>query len=152
VASRAVIDERRRHVWAFVLKGVPESMIAKAMNVHRNTIVNDIRELRKQHRDQIVDADVMAEIGDATSKFDFIIKEALAEFAQAEKPGAKSLFLERATAALDKKVKWLVECGVLPKAAQEVTGKLLIEGVDVGKASLEELEGLRNRLVSQLRN
>lgn len=152
MASKAIIEERRRRVWAFQLKGVPETMIANALSVHRNTIVNDIRELRKIHREQVAEADVMTEIGDAASKFEFIFKEALSEYAQAEKPGAKSLFLERATAALAKKVQLLVECGVLPKAAQEISGKLVIEGVDVNKASLEELEGLRSRLVAQLNN
>jgi hypothetical protein len=121
-----------------------------AFNVHRNTVVNDIRVLRQRHRKLVTDADVDTEIGDAVAKFDSLFQLAIQEYGTATLAGQKAHFLGQAVSTLRAKMGFLVEVGVLPKAAQEITGKLLIEGVDVNKASLEELMSLRNRLAQRI--
>lgn len=150
--SKEEIAQRRATVWEMLVRGIPQVVIAKTLNVHRNTITNDVRELRKQHREDVKDTDVHETLGDAVAKFDEIFKYAMQEYSTAEKPREKSQFLEKAIAAMDKKARLLVETGVLPKAAQEITGKMIVEGVDVTKASLQELRALQSRMMGQLKS
>jgi len=148
--SKEQISDRRKTVWEMLVRGIPQVVIAKTLNVHRNTITNDVRELRKQHREEVKDTDVHETLGDAVAKFDEIFTYAMQEYSVADKAREKSQFLEKAIAAMDKKCRLLVETGVLPKAAQEITGKMIVEGVDVTKASLQELRTLKGRMMSQL--
>ena len=143
------IEERRRKIWDMILRGLPETVIANTLGVHRNTVVNDVRVLRDQHRREVREADVYTEIGDAAKKFDDVFKMALQEYSVTTKESAKGQFLEKAISALTAKVKLLVDVGVLPRAAQEITGKMVVEGVDVKGASLEEIKGLREQLVAK---
>ena len=147
---REDIADRRAKVWEMIVRGVNQQAISAALNVHRNTVSNDVKELRKQHRQVVKDADVHDEIGDTVAKYDEIFKYAMIEYSTADKETHKAQFLDKAMSALQKKVSLLVETGVLPKAAQEITGKMIIQGVDVSKASLEELKVLRGRMISQL--
>jgi len=149
--SREQIAERRAAVWEMVVRGVPQAVIAKTLNVHRNTVVTDVKELRKMHRKAVKDSDVHDTLGDSVAKFDEIFKYSMQEFSTAEKAREKAQFLEKAIAAMDKKTRLLVETGVLPKAAQEITGKMVVEGVDVTKASLQELRTLQSRMMGQLK-
>ena len=148
--SQEVIAERRDTVWEMLVRGVPQVVIAKTLNVHRNTIANDVRELRRTHREDVADNDVHDTLGDAVAKFDEIFKYAMQEYSTVEKPREKAQFLEKALSAMDKKTRLLVETGILPKAAQEITGKMIVEGVDITKASLQELRTLQNRMMGQL--
>jgi len=148
--SREEVEERRSAVWEMLVRGVSQTIIAKTMNVHRNTIFNDVKELRRIHRHGVKDNDVHETLGDAVAKFDEIFKYAMQEYSTAEKSREKAQFLEKAIAAMDKKTRLLVETGVLPKAAQEITGKMIVEGVDITKASLQELRTLQGRMLGQL--
>lgn len=148
--SKEDIADRRKTVWEMLVRGIPQVVIASTLNVHRNTIANDVKELRKQHREQVKDTDVHETLGDSVAKFDEIFKYAMHEYSTADKSREKAQFLEKAISAMDKKTRLLVETGVLPKAAQEITGKMFVEGVDVTKASLQELRTLKNRMMGQL--
>jgi len=147
--SREVIEERRERVWEMLMRGVSQKEMAQALGVHKNTIVNDVAELRKQHREAVRDSDVHDEIGDTAAKFNDIFRYAMMEYTTAENERSKATFLEKAMTALSKKVALLVETGILPKAAQEITGNMVIKGVDVTKASLEELKTLRDQMLAQ---
>ena len=133
-----------------IVRGIPQHVISKTLGVHRNTVCNDVQYLTERHRKEISDIDVQRSLGDSVAKFDEIFKYAMQEFSNAEHPKERAAFLEKALSAMEKKTKLLVDTGVLPKAAQEITGKMIVEGVDLTKASLEELRVLRNRMVSQL--
>ena len=142
--------DRRRKVWSLVLRGVPETVIAQSLGVHRNTIVNDLRKLREEHRSDMAEADALEELGDAVAKFDDIFRHAIQEFHLADSPGVKRGYLSEAANAVEKKVRLLLEVGVLPRAAQEVKGNLVVEGVNLERANLEELRALRDRLVQRV--
>ena len=148
--TKETVEARRRQVWEMILRGISESVTAKTLGVHRNTVVNDVRMMRVQHRSQVSDADVQEEVGDITAKFDYIFQTAMAEFSTARRPGTRGMLLEKALSALQSKAKFLVEVGTLPKAAQEITGKLLVDGMDISKMSLEALKSLRNRMAQNL--
>jgi len=151
--SREAISDRRKTVWEMLVRGTPQVVIAKTLNVHRNTITNDVRFLRQLHRVEVKDTDVHEILGDAVAKFDEIFKYAMQEYSTVDKKktAAKAQFLEKALSAMDKKARLLVETGVLPKAAQEITGKMMVEGVDVTKASIQELRTLQQRMMGELR-
>jgi len=147
--SREQIRERRERVWEMVVRGVSQREIAQALGVHQNTIHGDVQELRKEHRSGVKDTDVHDEIGDIVAKYDEIFRYAMVDYSTVEKPSQKAQFLDKAMSALSKKVTLLVETGILPRAVQEITGKLVIQGVDVTKASIEELKTLRERMLTQ---
>lgn len=148
--NREKTEERRRQVWQMLLRGIPETVIAKMFDVHRNTIVTDVRVLRMKNRQLIKDADVLEEIGDAAARFEEMFQNAMSEFATTKETGTKLAALDRAMSAMREKVRLLVETGILPRAAQEIAGTLKVEGVDVKNASLEELKAMRLRLLSEL--
>ena len=148
--GKAQLEERRAKVWELLVRGVSQTTIAEMLGVHRNTVANDVKELRKNHREDVKDADVHDELGDTVAKYDEIFKYAMAEYSTADKPRERAQFMDKALAALDKKTRLMVETGVLPKAAQEITGKMVIEGVEITKASLEELRGLKSRMLNRL--
>jgi hypothetical protein len=133
-----------------VVRGIPQHVISKTLGVHRNTVCNDVRYLIDRHRKEISDINVHETLGDAAAKFDEIFKYAMQEYSNSNGPRERAAFLEKALSAMDKKTKLLVDTGVLPKAAQEITGKMVIGGLDMSRASLEELRTLRSRMVSQL--
>lgn len=149
MATKEKIEERRRQVWDLVVRGTPMAVMAGALGVHRNTVLNDLSVLRERHRELIADVDVETEIGDAVAKYDDLFQLALQQYHMTDKDGAKGQLLGNALQALSQKVRFLVEVGVLPKAVQEVTAKLIVEGVDLEKASLDELYGLRTRLIER---
>lgn len=149
MATKQQLEDRRRQVWDLVLRGVPVTVIAKTLGVHRNTITNDVKVLRERNRQQITDVDVKAEIGDAVAKYDEIFKAALGDYATTDKDGSKASFLSQAQSALERKLRFLIDVGVLPKAVQEFSGKLVVEGVDVASASVDELKSLRNKLAQR---
>ena len=151
MVPKEVTEERRRQVWQLVvLRGVQECVVAKHFGVHRNTISNDLAVLRSRNREMVRDTDILEEIGDTVAKFDDMYRKAMVDYATAETASAKSSFYQNAISALDKKTKFLSEVGVLPKAAQEITGKLMVEGADVNTMSLESLRGLRQQVLEKL--
>lgn len=150
MSNKLDIEKRRRVVWDLYLQGVPQQTIAETYGVHRNTIANDVKVLKKRHRDEVDNCEAKTEIGDLVAKYDHIFTLSMRDYQQAQTETAKNNMLSRAMAALEKKSKLLTETGVIPKAAQEVNGVFRVEGVDVKNASIEELHSLRNRLQSRL--
>jgi hypothetical protein len=144
------VDQRRQAVWEQHVRGVPANVIGKALGVNISTVYTDIKFFRARHKDEIETADPNTEIGDIVSKYDEIYKSAMHEYAAAQRQQHRASFLEKALMAVSKKAQLLEDTGVLPKAAQEIRGKLVIDGVDTEKASLQELKALRERLVSNL--
>lgn len=150
MATKEQLQDRRRTVWELYLRGVPLTVISRTLNVHRNTINNDLRELRKTHKQQVSNVDISEEVGDLAAKYDEIFKYAISEYATTDREGAKSSFLSQAQEALHKKSKLLMDVGIIPKAAQEVSGRIVIEGVDVQKADLRELKSIRDKLLARM--
>jgi len=150
MASQLEIEERRKHVFELMLRGTSVGAMAKVLSVHENTILNDLRQIRQQNRQKIDDVVVKEEIGEAVAKLDDLMTKALQEYELTEKDNLKAVFLEQARKALMDKMKLLVEVGVIPAATKEVTNNLIIHGVDVRSASLDELMGLRKNLIGQL--
>lgn len=149
MANRLAIEERRRQVWAMYIRGVPETVIAKAMGVHRNTIFNDVKVLKRRNANSIDTAKANFEVGDLIAKLDEVFKMSMEECVLAERPGVKAAMMSRAMHALKEKAEIMFRAGVIPEAAKEVNERLTIEGVDLKRASLDELKELRKKLLER---
>ena len=144
--SREAKEKRQEDVWEQYVRGVPQFIIAQALGVHKNTVSLDIKERRERNKVDVRDTDPQAAIGDISAKYDKIFQYALDEYSTT-KPGAqKAQFLEKALLALAKKTQLLTDTGVLPKAVTEINSKVVVEGIDVNKASLQELRALKRKL------
>ena len=144
--SREVTERRQQSIWEQYVRGVPQHVIAQALGVHKNTVCKDIKELKDAKKKDIQDMDPQMAIGDIAAKYDEIFKYAIDEYSTAEKGVHKAQFLEKALLALGKKTQLLTDTGVLPKAATEINSKVVVEGVDINRASLQELRALRDKL------
>lgn len=143
--NAAAIEDRRRQVFELMLRGISETVIARQFGVHRNTIVNDVREIRRQNRRKMEEAqrDSLSEIGKMVGEFDEIMKIAMFEAASAKRVGGKAMMLGVALKALVERSRLLIETGILPSAAIEMKGEIAVrlsDGRDLRRMSLEELK------------
>jgi len=144
--SRETTEKRQQSVWEQYVRGIPQYVIAQALGIHKNTVWRDIEELKEKNKVNIQDMDPQMAIGDIAAKYDEIFKYAIDEYSTAGKGAQKAQYLEKALLALGKKTQLLTDTGVLPKAATEINSKVVVEGVDINRASLQELRALRDKL------
>jgi len=141
--SKAAQETRRGQVWELMLRGISKSMMARLLDVSPNTITQDVKFLRSQNQQAVTQMDVNTEIGDALAKLDHLFCICISEYHGAERSQAKSAFLTQAILALDKKLKFMMDTGLIPKSAHEIKADFTIGGVDIRSAGLEELKNLR---------
>lgn len=79
-----VIEERRRKVYKLWTQGVPETKIAEALGVHRNTVCSDIKALREAHRERVAAIDAYTEIGDHDRFLTEMERLAMYEYSQSQ--------------------------------------------------------------------
>lgn len=151
--TEEAIERRRRFVQESVIRGIPASTIAKQLGVHRNTIVNDIREIRKENSRKVAEADVLEEIGEAAAFFEQVAQEAMFGVTDHDHPMAKVSFLSIAMKAKADKIRLLSQVGVIPHAPrgeQRPSAFIFGEDVDLDAMGVEELRQLRDRVLSEL--
>lgn len=118
--------ERRRHdVWEMMCEDIPQTEMAKLLNVSRGTIALDVKflKLRAAKRVQRMKDDHLhmnVELGMTINKLDSLTAAAFQEYATAKSGGEKAKFLDIATKTLSTKTRILQESGYLPKAGVEV--------------------------------
>jgi predicted DNA-binding protein (UPF0251 family) len=146
------IENRRRFVQESMIRGISAVAIAKQMGVHRNTIVNDIREIRKENAKKVREADVLEEIGEAVQFFEQVSKDAMFEVTDNAHPMAKVSFLSIAMKAKEDKIKLLTQVGVIPSApkAEQKATSVLFGDVDLENMQVDELKQLRDKVLSEM--
>lgn len=147
------IERRRRFVQESMIRGVPATTIATQMGVHRNTIVNDIREIRKKNAQKVAETDVLEEIGEAAQFFEQVAQDAMFEVSDNSHPMAKVSFMSIAMKAKADKLKLLTQVGVIPAVPRrEKTGVSVLFGddVDLDKMQVAELTQLRDKVLDEL--
>jgi hypothetical protein len=150
MSSKAQIDERRRQVWDMLVRGVSKGVISKTLGVCSATITDDCKVLQQMHSKNIADIDVNQELGDAVAKLEKIFDLAMTEYSAADTSTQKAHFMEKALMAIKSKVQILSDTGVLPSAVKKTESKMVVEGLDIDKATLSELKTLRNRMLNRL--
>ena len=148
--NKAETESRRRQVWELKLRGMPHGTMAKVLGVSANTITQDIQAIRQNHSKYVKGIDVDSEFGDALAKFDHLFNAAILEYSAASKKSEKASFMHLANASLEKKLKFMMDTGMVPKAVQEIKGEFTVDGVDIRKASIEELKNKRDAILSRL--
>lgn len=112
--DRESIEHRRNLVRDMMLRGMSLVSIAKVLGVHRNTILNDAKEIRRQMRQSIKELDPIQEVANDVEHYQMIAQEAIVQYYNAEKHSAKKGWMEVSIRAMDSKVKLLALTGLIP--------------------------------------
>jgi hypothetical protein len=141
---------RRRQVWELMLRGIQKGVMAKLLDVDPNTITQDVKAIRADHAKYVGDLDVQGEFGDALAKFDHLFQLAISDYSSAERNSDKVSFMGQANAIIERKLRFMMDTGMLPKAAQKIDGSFVVDGMDIQRASTEELKNKRDNIMKRL--
>lgn len=119
------IAERREHVWKFLARRVPQTVMAELLGVSRRTIYEDVQWWKSQCRVAIQrikdDPDcAAADIGLTALRLEGIAQAALNDYELARTATVKNLFLNTAIKAEKTCADMKVQTGVWPKAGMDV--------------------------------
>lgn len=121
----ATMERRRKNVWEMYLEGVPQTQMAKILNVTRQTVSSDIDYLEKKQQTYTTalkdDSNAAAlDIGVTIKKLESIADEAWSQARLAETALEKNSFFNTAIKAMATRNRILIETGYLPKAGLEI--------------------------------
>jgi hypothetical protein len=156
--GREGIERRRAFVMECRLKGLKVEAIATILDVHRNTVTNDIKAISRRQAEVVRGIDSDASIGETIEFYDFARDRAMLEYAQALSEGGKVAFLQAAIKATEMKAKLLMDSGVIPKAARSGTNgasAIFVDGEeinddDIDKMTIPELLSYRGKLQDKI--
>lgn len=119
------VAERREHVWRFIARRVPQTVMAKLLNVSRDVIAEDVAwwKARCQENIEKIKKDMQsanAEIGMTAMRLESISQAALNDYELAKSDTAKNLYLNTAIKAERTRTDVLIETGILPKPSDDV--------------------------------
>jgi len=119
------IAERREHVWRFLVRRVPQTVMADLLGVSRRTIADDVLYWKEEAQKQVAamksDPTVAnADIGLAAGRLEGIAVCAMNDYELAKAANTKNLFLAIALKAEVARANLLMNTGVLPKAGEEI--------------------------------
>lgn len=141
---------RRRQVWELMLRGIQKGMMAKVLGVDPNTITQDVKAIRADHAAYVGKLDIDSEFGDALAKFDHLFQLAISDYASAERNSDKVSFMGQANTIIERKLRFMMDTGMLPKAAQKIDGTFVVDGIDINRANVEELKNKRDNIMKRL--
>jgi len=123
--DQETIERRRKNVWEMYLEGIPQTQMAKILNVSRMTIYSDIDCLEKrqqQYAAKLKDDPQAAsmDIGLTVKKLDTVGEECMAQARLAETILEKNSLYNTAIKAFTARNRILIETGFLPKAGTEI--------------------------------
>ena len=153
--GRAGIEKRRALVLDLHLRGMTNHAIATILKVHRNTIANDLKAIKKKQAEAVRNLDPDEETGAALDYYTKIRDQAYAAYLEAQNANAKLGFLQAALRAQDMHVKLLVDTGTIDKAATKVTSSHsgMVEHrhlANLGKKTTDDLTGRLSQLRGEL--
>jgi hypothetical protein len=137
--------ERRIKVFRMKMRGLSHTSIAKELSVTRNAIIRDAKWIQEHFTQLAADADRNSEMGMAMAKLEEIEKEAMFNYSETENPKAKNDFLLTAITACEKRIKLMMDAGIISKAPVDLNLTM-----DFSKMSTEELVQRRREVVNRL--
>ena len=119
------IAERREHVWKFMARRVPQTVMAELLGVSRRTIYDDVQWWKhqcQQHMERVKDNPdaAAADVGLTSLRLEGISQAALNDYELARTSQLKNLFLNTAIKAEKTRADMLVQTGYWPKAGEDV--------------------------------
>jgi len=122
--GREGIERRRAIVLDLTRRGMTNHAIAKILKVHRNTVTNDLKAIKKFQAEAVRNLDPDEETGSALDYYTKIRDQAYAQYLEAKNPNAKLGFLQAALRAQDMHVKLLMDTGTIDKTPTKVSSSL----------------------------
>jgi DNA-binding CsgD family transcriptional regulator len=132
-------------VFRMKMRGLSHATIARELDVNPKTITRDAKWIREHMREVAASVDKYEELGEAMASLQEIAKEAMYQFNEAEKSAEKNSFLVTALNATERRIKMMMEAGIIDKAATDVNLSL-----DLSKMTTDELEKRRAEVMSRL--
>lgn len=139
--------ERRLEVFRLKMRGLSHVAIARSLQVSRNTILRDAGWIKDHLREIATNADKFDVLGEAMSELEEIKKQALFYANETENPQARNNFLLTSITALEKRVRLMMDAGIIDAAPIGVN--LSVE--EVKKMSTEELLQRRATMLDHLK-
>lgn len=123
--SQDGISERREHVWKFLARRVPQTVMAELLDVSRRTIYEDVQWWKRQCTDHMARVkddpeSAAADIGLAALRLEGISQAALNDYELARTGQLKNNFLNTAIKAEKTRADMLVQTGFWPKAGEDI--------------------------------
>jgi hypothetical protein len=138
--------ERRVNVFRMGMRGLNKTVISRELGVSRQTITNDFKWNRDHFSEMAAHSDRNEVVGEAIAKLEEMEKEAMRQYEETENPHAKNNFLLTALNACEKRIKMMMDTGILQRAAIDMN-----LNVDYSKLTTEELLTKRNEVLTRLR-
>lgn len=124
VEKKTPYEERRALVYKYYLQNIPQGTIAKILGVHRNTIVNDLKFLRKGGAEKIVGLrrESDEEVADHMESLKYVEGEALQQYELADEDKAlKKGYLELMLKAREARIALEFKTGVIPVVDKKIS-------------------------------
>jgi len=123
--SKDGIAERREHVWKFMARRVPQTVMAELLGVSRRTIYEDVQWWKQQcqeHMERVKEDPqaAAADIGLTSLRLEGISQASLNDYELARTAQLKNLFLNTAIKAEKVRADLLVQTGYWPKSGEDV--------------------------------
>ncbi len=123
--SQDGIAERREHVWKFLSRRVPQTVMATLLEVSRRTIYEDVQWWKRQcteHMARVKDdpESAAADVGLTALRLEGISQAALNDYELARTGQLKVNFLNTAIKAEKTRSDMLVQTGFWPKAGEDI--------------------------------
>jgi hypothetical protein len=147
--SQDGIAERREHVWKFLARRVPQTVMAELLDVSRRTIYEDVQWWKRQCQDHMErvkdDPDAAAaDVGLTALRLEGISQAALNDYELARTATMKNNFLNTAIKAEKTRGDILVQTGFWPKAGEDIRIHQSIDATFTAKlGTLDENSPLR---------
>jgi predicted transcriptional regulator len=146
------VEARRKQVSVLLKQGHNHTEIAQILGVSRSTVVSDVSAVQGKAVTSIREVvDQPAEmLADSLNVFAEIIEQAEVGFHSTDNPAQKNAFLRTRGEFNKERIKLLMDVGLIPRASTKQDTTLhVIGGVDMNKASLEELAALSRSMEAQ---
>jgi hypothetical protein len=151
--GRSGIERRRAMVLDFHLRGMTNHAIAAILKVHRNTVTNDLKAIKKQQADAVRNLDPDEETGAALDYYLKLRDQAYAQYLEADNANAKLGFLQAAIRAQDMHMRLLMDTGTVERTPTKISsshGGTIQHKHDFNGKSTSELETRRRELLGDL--
>ena len=148
-ARGAELEQLRRRIWMLRSRGMTYAQIGKAVGCSTSNVAYHVKEIRKITYAQMDGAGQQEIIGEILMNYQEMRQEALRNMTQVEQGSPmRATWLDIAARRLSAEVKFLIDVGLIQKAADRV--ELTVR--DVRKMSDEEIERDMMRLKEELAN
>lgn len=152
--GREGVERRRAIVIDLHLRGMQNHAIAKLLKVHRNTITNDLKQIKRQQADAVRRLDSDEEAGATLDYYKKLRDDAYQQYIEVNSPGAKLGFLQAALRAQEMYVKLLMDIGAIDRQSAKVTtthvGQIGVRHDVMSGKTTDDLMARRKSIMAEL--